>query len=95
MIVAVVTCGLAWVQVFRGALPQPDWKKRREVPYTAPRSTLEIEVQLIWQAVIGLNKPISIHEDFSGVGGNMLHAVIINAIFRYTWQTGALACMKF
>ncbi|KAK9856141.1 hypothetical protein WJX84_010553 [Apatococcus fuscideae] len=69
-------------QVCRGALPQPDWTRRRAVPYTAPRNSLEIEVQLIWQAVIGLSKPISIHEDFSGVGGNMLHAVIINAIFR-------------
>lgn len=83
----------AGTQVFRGALPQPDWTRRRHVPYTAPRNSLEIEVQLIWQAVIGLNKPISIHEDFSGVGGNMLHAVIINAIFRqaYSSQTTLVA----
>ncbi|KAK9869097.1 hypothetical protein WJX84_012196 [Apatococcus fuscideae] len=41
-------------QVFRGALPQPDWKKRREVPYTAPRSTLEIEVLGVTLPALGI-----------------------------------------
>ena len=69
------------MQVLRDALPAADWRHQPVRQYRAPRDSLEIEVQLIWQAVIGLER-ISIDDDFSSIGGNMLHAVIINAIFR-------------
>lgn len=45
---------------------------------------MEIEVQLIWHAVLNQQR-ISTDADFSAIGGNMMHAVIINAVMRYAY----------
>ena len=70
------------MQVRWEALPQPDWSLQKATVYKPPRNSLEMEVQLIWQAVIGRDS-ISIDANYSSVGGNMMHAIIINAVLRY------------
>ena len=72
----------------RSRLPQPQWSAKEQPPYKSPKNSLEIEIQLVWQAVIHKHK-ISVDEDFSAIGGTMMHAVIINAVLR--WDT-AWAC---
>ena len=66
----------------RGALPAPDWSLRVPRTYVPPQSRLEMEVQLIWQAVLNKRDMISCNADFSELGGNMMHAVISNGIVR-------------
>ena len=51
--------------------------------YLPPQNRLEMEVQLIWVAVMNKKEMISCDADFSAVGGNMMHAVISNGIVRW------------
>ena len=74
-------------QVDRQALPEPNWGLKVPRSYIAPRNRLEMEVQLIWQAVLNKNEMISTDADFSELGGNMMHAVIANGIVRCVWGT--------
>lgn len=70
------------LQVDRAALPAPQWDQRFIQPYLPPQSRLEMEVQLIWVAVMNKKEMISCNADFSEIGGNMMHAVIANGIVR-------------
>lgn len=70
------------MQVDRPALPAVDWSLKVKRPYLPPQSRLEVEVQLIWQAVLNKKERISCDADFSDIGGNMMHAVIANGIVR-------------
>lgn len=72
----------ASLQVDRAALPTPRWDQRVTQPYLPPQSRLEMEVQLIWVAVMNKKEMISCNADFSEIGGNMMHAVIANGIVR-------------
>lgn len=76
------------LQVDRTALPMPDWSMKVPRSYLAPRNRLEMEVQLIWQAVLNKSDMISIDADFSELGGNMMHAVIANGIVRCALHAG-------
>ncbi len=75
-------------QVDRAALPSPKWSEKVVPPYLPPQNRLEMEVQLIWVAVMNKKEMISCDADFSAVGGNMMHAVISNGIVRY-WSSPA------
>ena len=68
------------LQVDRAALPAPDWSLKVARPYLPPQNRLEVEVQLIWQAVMNKKDRISCDADFSDIGGNMMHAVIANGM---------------
>lgn len=73
---------LIGAQVDRDSLPQPDWSlQQAEQKYRAPKNGMETQIQLLWQAVLNQQR-ISCDADFSALGGNMLHAVIINAVLR-------------
>lgn len=67
----------------RSLLPEPNWSNKLNRPYLPPQSRLEMEVQLIWKAVLNKKEMISCDADFSAIGGNMMHAVIANGIVRY------------
>ncbi|KAK9803102.1 hypothetical protein WJX73_003138 [Symbiochloris irregularis] len=69
-------------EVNRRALPRPNWTVKLRRSYVAPRNKTEMEVQLIWQAVLNKQEMISTDADFSELGGNMMHAVIANGIVR-------------
>ena len=77
------------IQIDRGALPPALWHLKVPRQYHPPQSRLEMEVQLIWQAVLNKKEMISCNADFSEVGGNMMHAVIANGIVRLApWTPG-------
>ena len=77
------------LQIDRGALPPALWHLKVPRQYQPPQSRLEMEVQLIWQAVLNKKEMISCDADFSEVGGNMMHAVIANGIVRLALRTSA------
>ena len=70
------------IQVDRSALSAPVWAAKPTKVYLPPQSRLEMEVQLIWKAVLNKKDMISCDADFSDIGGNMMHAVIANGIVR-------------
>ena len=77
-------------QIDRGALPPALWHLKAPRQYQPPQSRLEMEVQLIWQAVLNKREMISCDADFSEVGGNMMHAVIANGIVRLALWTPSM-----
>ncbi|MDB2392314.1 AMP-binding protein [Acidimicrobiaceae bacterium] len=57
------------------ALPAPDREHRARVgAYLAPESELETTIIAKWEALLGLS-PISVNDDFFGLGGDSLSAV--------------------
>ena len=81
------------VQVDRAALPAPRWLDKVVPPYLPPQNRLEMEVQLIWVAVMNKKEMISCDADFSAVGGNMMHAVISNGIVRWGSLPAVHSCL--
>jgi len=82
VLLASLNKAVGYAQVDRSALPAPRWSEKVVPPYVPPQNRLEMEVQLIWVAVMNKKEMISCDADFSAVGGNMMHAVISNGIVR-------------
>ncbi len=62
-------------KIDRRALPAPELQPAAsESGFTAPRDTLEIELQSIWEKVLGV-RPISVTDNFFDLGGHSLLAV--------------------
>ncbi len=62
-------------KIDRRALPAPELQPAAsESGFTAPRDTLEIELQSIWEKVLGV-RPIGVTDNFFDLGGHSLLAV--------------------
>ncbi|WP_155968552.1 alpha/beta fold hydrolase [Kamptonema formosum] len=62
-------------KIDRRALPAPEWEPAAsESGFTAPRDNLEIELQSIWERVLGV-RPIGVTDNFFDLGGHSLLGV--------------------
>ncbi len=67
-------------KIDRGALPEPDWSRRPECSYVAPRTELEHTLCDIWASVLARSR-VGVTDDFFLLGGHSLLAVrLVNAI---------------
>ncbi|MCJ8270648.1 MAG: amino acid adenylation domain-containing protein, partial [Psychrosphaera sp.] len=60
----------------RRALPEPDFHGGES--YSAPTSTLEQSLCLVWQSVLGLQR-VGINDNFFRIGGNSISAIRLTA----------------
>ncbi|WP_342552941.1 amino acid adenylation domain-containing protein [Paenibacillus sp. FSL R7-0652] len=64
-------------KVDRKALPAPEGEAGSGTEYAAPRNELETKLAVIWQEVLGLTRPIGIHDNFFDIGGHSLRATTL------------------
>ncbi|WP_237386293.1 non-ribosomal peptide synthetase [Xenorhabdus sp. Sc-CR9] len=76
----------------RHALPEPVWENQNN--YVAPRNALEIQLCLIWQDILGLDK-VGINDNFFRVGGNSLMAIQLTAAIRQRLATDITLAQLF
>src|SRR5205085_6512680 len=66
-------------KVDRRALPAPTFARAEsEAGYIEPRETLHIQLQQIWQKVLGV-RPIGLRDNFFDLGGHSLIAIRLMA----------------
>jgi amino acid adenylation domain-containing protein len=63
-------------KVDRKALPEPGANTGRAALYAAPQNVAEMELQEIWQDILGI-KPIGMDDNFFELGGHSLNAIKI------------------
>ncbi|MGN9810962.1 amino acid adenylation domain-containing protein [Micromonospora sp. BQ11] len=67
----------------RRALAALPWEQHASTPkgeYVAPRNLVEEQLAEIWRAVLGAADPVSIHDNFFGLGGDSI--LSLQVIFR-------------
>lgn len=66
-------------KVDRQALPEPDRSRPElDAPFTAPQTTKEVKLALIWSEVLNIN-PVGINDNFFDLGGQSLLAANVTA----------------
>ncbi|WP_166245430.1 non-ribosomal peptide synthetase [Paenibacillus turpanensis] len=74
-------------KVDRKSLPQPTLRDRSEESFAAPESPMEQELAQIWEEVLGLEQPVSIHDDFFAIGGNSIQSIqVVNRLYQRGYQ---------
>ena len=73
-------------KVDRRALPLPDNSRPRlDVPYVAPRNSIELRLALIWAVVLGLEQ-VGVVDNFFHLGGHSLAAMRVVSRVVQTFQ---------
>jgi amino acid adenylation domain-containing protein len=68
-------------KVDRNKLPAPDQTRAATAEYTAPRTSVEMQLAAIWQEVLGVER-VSINDNFFELGGHSLLATRLTARTR-------------
>jgi thioesterase domain-containing protein len=57
----------------RKALPEPEWPRANPAGFhAAPRTALQTRLSELWREVLGLSRPVGLHEGFFELGGHSL-----------------------
>jgi amino acid adenylation domain-containing protein len=60
-------------KVDRRALPEPDWPRSNSAgAYAAPRTALQTRLAELWREVLGVSRPVGLHDSFFELGGHSL-----------------------
>ncbi|HXS64277.1 MAG TPA: amino acid adenylation domain-containing protein [Streptosporangiaceae bacterium] len=66
----------------RRALPDPDWTTVTGQVSVAPRTPVEARLATVFAEVLGLPRPVGVHDDFFALGGHSLTATQLLARIR-------------
>jgi amino acid adenylation domain-containing protein len=66
----------------RRALPDPDWATVTGQVSVAPRTPVEARLATVFAEVLGLPRPVGVHDDFFALGGHSLTATQLLARIR-------------
>jgi amino acid adenylation domain-containing protein len=72
-------------KVDRNKLPAPDQTRAATAEYTAPRTSVEMQLAAIWQEVLGVER-VSINDNFFDLGGHSLLATQVISRVRESFR---------